>query len=779
MVQVQTFGYDAAGNLASATDPDGSYTVTYDALDQPVEVVGPSGLTLDFSYDAGGDRTSAWDSAFGTETSEYDALGRLTSRKLLTADGQVWVDYTYTALDQVATVTRYADLAGTVPAGTTAYTYDDAGHLTAIQTRGGSGGLLADYSYTYDDAGRPASKTEGGVTTAFGYDDAGQVTADGSAAFSYDGAGNRTNTGYQTGDGNRLESDGTWAYTYDAAGELVKKSQGADAETWTYGYDHRGQMVWAEQRATDGGTLLTRVEYAYDAFGNRIRRVQYDGSLAVVSDERYALDGWDTARPGAVGTENFDAVADLDAAGNVTARRVFGPGFDEPVARLDPSGAVAWYGTDSQGSVRQVFDNAGTVAGSRDYTAFGAITLETGAGLDRYGYTGREWDAALGLQYSRARMYDPAAGRWTSEDPLGLAADVNPFRYVGNAVTLSTDPSGLQPPDRGSWWNRFGNQVRHRATEAFDKFSNGLEQLSNPAGVAERFGNGAVEFGRRAETFGEKFVNGANSLGTAEGWQRAADIYSGGASWWADQIANNSAEYTADAILTYLAFRSPAVAADAAGAAAAYGTKLCPRKAGAPKYVPDSMLEELGRGYGLAQEEFNRPGYTPDPALENLGRGYGLAQEPSSTSATPNIPRSLLDNIVDEANRVASPGGAVTDAQRTILRQNLPEVQRRNAAANQQLRREFVSREADLVAEWETQTGRTWPAGATPHHIIPLESGGANAWWNLMPTHGSLPNHSLPGIPGPHAAGGVLRQTIQQGRRALPPGTTTDLRRPQ
>jgi len=91
--------------------------------------------------------------------------------------------------------------------------------------------------------------------------------------------------------GNRLLGDGTWTYTYDDEGELTKKSQGSAAETWTYGYDHRGQAVWAEQRATDGGTLLNRVEYNYDAFGNRLKRVQKDGTLAVVSDERYAYDG--------------------------------------------------------------------------------------------------------------------------------------------------------------------------------------------------------------------------------------------------------------------------------------------------------------------------------------------------------------------------------------------------------------------------------------------------------------------------------------------------------
>jgi hypothetical protein len=47
-------------------------------------------------------------------------------------------------------------------------------------------------------------------------------------------------------------------------------------------------------------------------------------------------------------------------------------------------------------------------------------------------------------------MYDSAAGRWTTEDPIGFrAGDANLFRFVGNSPTNLTDPSGLFPhPDR-------------------------------------------------------------------------------------------------------------------------------------------------------------------------------------------------------------------------------------------------------------------------------------------------------------------------------------------
>ena len=51
----------------------------------------------------------------------------------------------------------------------------------------------------------------------------------------------------------------------------------------------------------------------------------------------------------------------------------------------------------------------------------------------------------MGLYYYRARWYDPVAGRFVSDDPVGFAAgDANLGRYVGNGPNNSTDPSGLE-----------------------------------------------------------------------------------------------------------------------------------------------------------------------------------------------------------------------------------------------------------------------------------------------------------------------------------------------
>jgi RHS repeat-associated protein len=53
-------------------------------------------------------------------------------------------------------------------------------------------------------------------------------------------------------------------------------------------------------------------------------------------------------------------------------------------------------------------------------------------------------DKTIRLQARPNYHFDPAAGRWLSEDPLGHpAGDANLYRYCGSAPTQFTDPSGL------------------------------------------------------------------------------------------------------------------------------------------------------------------------------------------------------------------------------------------------------------------------------------------------------------------------------------------------
>jgi RHS repeat-associated protein len=105
---------------------------------------------------------------------------------------------------------------------------------------------------------------------------------------------------------------------------------------------------------------------------------------------------------------------------------------DEQVTNVSTPGNVLWPLPDNQGSVRDLVDNDGDVVNHLVYGAFGQTLSETNAAVDHlFGYVGRETDEESDLQFFRNRYYDPANGRFISEDPLGFAAgDENLNRCV-------------------------------------------------------------------------------------------------------------------------------------------------------------------------------------------------------------------------------------------------------------------------------------------------------------------------------------------------------------
>jgi len=117
------------------------------------------------------------------------------------------------------------------------------------------------------------------------------------------------------------------------------------------------------------------------------------------------------------------------------------------MAGLAEAERVRWYLSDHLGTVRDLADAAGEVLDHIVYDSFGNVLAESNpAAGDRFRFTGREFDAATGQYYYRARYYDGTIGRFTSEDPLGLSAgDVNLYRYVSNRPTAASDPSGREP----------------------------------------------------------------------------------------------------------------------------------------------------------------------------------------------------------------------------------------------------------------------------------------------------------------------------------------------
>ncbi|MFC0691984.1 RHS repeat-associated core domain-containing protein [Paraburkholderia humisilvae] len=78
-----------------------------------------------------------------------------------------------------------------------------------------------------------------------------------------------------------------------------------------------------------------------------------------------------------------------------------------------------------------VANSTGATTSGQGYGPFGETdgTLPT-----RFGYTGPQYLAPLGLYYYKARFYWPALGRFLQTDPVGYTDDVNWYAYVGRAT---------------------------------------------------------------------------------------------------------------------------------------------------------------------------------------------------------------------------------------------------------------------------------------------------------------------------------------------------------
>ena len=84
-------------------------------------------------------------------------------------------------------------------------------------------------------------------------------------------------------------------------------------------------------------------------------------------------------------------------------------------------------------------DATGSSQVEYSYGPFGSISI-TGTTTNSYTYTGREIDG-LGINYYRARYYNPNTGRFLSEDPMGFAGSgPNLYEYAYDSPLNFVDP---------------------------------------------------------------------------------------------------------------------------------------------------------------------------------------------------------------------------------------------------------------------------------------------------------------------------------------------------
>jgi RHS repeat-associated protein len=87
---------------------------------------------------------------------------------------------------------------------------------------------------------------------------------------------------------------------------------------------------------------------------------------------------------------------------------------------------------------RRMTNESGTVVWSATYYPFGEMTAGSG---NTHGYTGKEYDSEMELNYMCQRYYDPQIGRFTQLDLRDNPA-ASPYAYCANNPLKYTDPAG-------------------------------------------------------------------------------------------------------------------------------------------------------------------------------------------------------------------------------------------------------------------------------------------------------------------------------------------------
>jgi len=466
--QAVSYEYDAAGRLTKKTLPGSTITTyDYDALGRPTTFVGPDAridftwddgnrligqrmrgtptstqpdVSLAFGYDASDLRTSVA-APWGTTGYRYDQRGRLG-----------WVDrpgggsftFGYDDLDRVISIARPNGV-NDVLAWTD--TNQLLGRTSSLWTS-----VLAKAEYGYGDGFLRTSLTDLAGTTTYAYDPLGRLAtaaypaASGIAdeSYTYNQASDRTSwpdspssSVVYTAD--RLSRDGRYDYAYDDEGNLVRRTERATGRATTYEWNADHELTAIQY--PDGTTS----RYRYDPLG---RRIEVDDAGQV---RRFVWDG-------------ANVVAEYDGASSLLASYVTTEDAGEVLAARRGS---TWetYLQDGLGSVVAVVDEAGSVIRRLAYDAYGRPSA--GGTNERYAFTGQQYDARSGLYYMRARYYDPAVGRFISEDPI---PSLNAYQYASANPTNLVDSSGLQAVTERSLLDRVSQGITQALASETESF---------------------------------------------------------------------------------------------------------------------------------------------------------------------------------------------------------------------------------------------------------------------------------------------------------------------
>ena len=379
---------------------------------------------------------------------------------------------------------------------TTQHSYDPQGRLQRqITAKQGAKHGIADRQYHYnahgqlsqiDDARRGRTEyfydtldrltqVKGPAPQTFLHDPAGNILA------SNDGEAPAAAEAPQQVQGNRLAFHGDSHYQYDSRGNRIAQARGKGQRLRTdYRYNSLNQL-------TDVAHNGLHTQYTYDPLGRRITKLSQKSRTDFLWLEDVLLSEVTQTR------ENDSAPIQKQSK-----LYLFEPNSFKPLAFLQDK-QLYHYHLDHLGTPQEISNHQGEIVWAVSYKAYGNLALAYQQQVENnLRFQGQYFDSESGLHYNRFRYYDPEAGRFVNQDPIGLLGGVNNYLYVPSPISW-VDPFGLNSVVTGAGRDHVTYQgIKNGKPYTGYASAPSSDGLSSSEIISRRYGGNFDEFGGQA-----------------------------------------------------------------------------------------------------------------------------------------------------------------------------------------------------------------------------------------------------------------------------------------